>query len=223
MTWKGIDDEMGSLTDTLGIPAMTKVLEFTKTVKHAAGTVICAQGERCSDVYLIQDGIVKVAAVSKRGRTAVLGLLGKGDFFGEECLNGQAIHSTSAVALVPTATIAIAREAMQRLLQQEKELASHFLNHLLLRNQRMQQDLVNHMFDSSEKRLARVLLLLANYQGSSKEPSLLGRISQDNLAEMAGTTRQRVNFFMNKFRRMGFIQYNGSIKVHNSLRKILED
>jgi len=214
---------MGTLTGTLEIPAMAKVLEFTKSVKHSAGTVICAQGKRCSDVYLIQDGIVKLTAVSRRGRTAVLGLLGKGDFFGEECLKNQETHSTSAVALVPTSTIAIARDTMLRLLRQEKELASHFLNHLLLRNQRMQQDLVNHMFDSSEKRLARVLLLLANYQEASKGPSILGRISQDNLAEMAGTTRQRVNFFMNKFRRMGFIQYNGSIKVHSSLRKILED
>ncbi|MGH9735100.1 MAG: Crp/Fnr family transcriptional regulator [Candidatus Acidiferrales bacterium] len=214
---------MGSLTGMLGIPALAKLLEFTKSAKHAAGTVICAQGKRCSDVYLIQDGIVKLTAVSKRGRTAVLGLLGKGDFFGEECLNGQEIHSTSAVALVPTITIAIARDTMLRLLQHEKALASQFLNHLLLRNQRIQQDLVNHMFDSSEKRLARVLLLLANYPDASKGPSVLGRISQDNLAEMAGTTRQRVNFFMNKFRRMGFIQYNGSIKVHNSLRKILED
>ena len=214
---------MGTLTGTLEIPAMAKVLEFTKSVKHLAGTVICAQGKRCSDVYLIQDGIVKLTAVSRRGRTAVLGLLGKGDFFGEECLKNQETHSTSAVALVPTSTIAIARDTMLRLLRQEKELASHFLNHLLLRNQRMQQDLVNHMFDSSEKRLARVLLLLANYQEASKGPSILGRISQDNLAEMAGTTRQRVNFFMNKFRRMGFIQYNGSIKVHSSLRKVLED
>ncbi|HEX5425604.1 MAG TPA: Crp/Fnr family transcriptional regulator [Candidatus Acidoferrales bacterium] len=214
---------MGTLTGTLEIPAMAKVLEFTKSVKHSAGTVICAQGKRCSDVYLIQDGIVKLTAVSRRGRTAVLGLLGKGDFFGEECLKNQETHSTSAVALVPTSTIAIARDTMLRLLRQEKELASHFLNHLLLRNQRMQQDLVNHMFDSSEKRLARVLLLLANYQEASKGPSILGRISHDNLAEMAGTTRQRVNFFMNKFRRMGFIQYNGSIKVHSSLRKILED
>ncbi|HTU34959.1 MAG TPA: Crp/Fnr family transcriptional regulator [Candidatus Acidoferrum sp.] len=207
----------------LGISVTSKVLESGKTTRHGAETTICTQGERCNEVYYIQHGIVKLTAVSKRGRSGVLGILVEGDFFGEECITGQETHSTSAVALVPTTTIAIRRDVMLRLLQQEKALSSQFLNHLLARNQRMQQDLVDHMFNSSEKRLARVLLLLANYQNSKKGPAILESISQDNLAEMVGTTRQRVNFFMNKFRRMGFIQYNGSIKVHSSLRKILEE
>jgi CRP/FNR family transcriptional regulator, cyclic AMP receptor protein len=210
-------------TGALGIPVTAKMLESTKTTKHPAGTTVCTQGEKCNEVYYIQEGIVKLTAVSKRGRAAVLGILGRGDFFGEECITGQETRSTSAVALVPTITIATRRDTMIRLLEEEKALSSQFLNYLLARNQRIQQDLVNQMFDSSEKRLARVLLLLANYQNSSKGPSILGAISQDNLAEMVGTTRQRINFFMNKFRRLGFIQYNGGIKIYGSLRKILED
>ncbi len=214
---------MTSSTGALGIPVTAKALESTKTAKHSAGNTIVAQGERCSDVYYIQDGIVKLTAVSKRGRAAVLGILGQGDFFGEECIHGQGTHSTSAVALVPTTTVAIRRDTMLRLLDEDKAVASQFLNYLLARNYRIQQDLVDHMFNSSEKRLARILLLLASYQHSNKAGSILSAISQDNLAEMVGTTRQRINFFMNKFRRLGFIQYNGGIKIHGSLRKILED
>lgn len=202
---------------------MPKVLESSKMTKHAAGATICAQGERCSDVYYIQEGIVKLIAVSKRGRSAVLGILARGDFFGEECLNGQPVHSTSAVALIPTTTKAIRRETMLRLLEQEKVLSLQFLTYLLTRNHRIQQDLVDRMFNSSEKRLARVLLLLANYQDLKKGPATLEALSQDALAEMVGTTRQRINFFMNKFRRLGFIQYNGGIKIYAALRKILED
>lgn len=207
----------------LGIPATPKVLESSKITKHRAGATICAQGQRCSDVYYIQEGIVKLTALSKRGRSGVLGILGESDFFGEECITGQSTHSVSAVALVPTTTIAIRRDAMLRLLEQEKPLSLQFLNYLLTRNQRIQQDLVDRMFNSSEKRLARVLLLLATYQDSKKGPAILKAISQDNLAEMVGTTRQRINFFMNKFRRLGLIQYNGGIKIYGSLRKILED
>jgi CRP/FNR family transcriptional regulator, cyclic AMP receptor protein len=200
-----------------------KVLESSKTAKHSPGTTICTQGERCNDVYYIRNGIVKLTAVSKRGRAAVLGILTQGDFFGEECITGQDTHSTSAVAIVPTTTIAIRRDTMLRLLEQEKTLSLQFLNYLLTRNQRIQQDLVDHMLNSSEKRLARVLLLLAGYQNAKKWPASLAAISQDNLAEMVGTTRQRINFFMNKFRRLGFIQYNGGIKIYGTLRKILED
>lgn len=207
----------------LAAPLMPKVLESSKAAKFPAGATICAQGDRCTDVYFIQDGIVKLTAVSKRGRTAVLGILARGDFFGEECLNGHPAHSTSAVALTPTTTMAIRRETMLRLLDQEKALSLQFLNYVLIRNHRIQQDLVDRMFNSSEKRLARVLLLLANFQDLKKGPAILEAISQDNLAEMVGTTRQRINFFMNKFRRLGFIQYNGGIKIYAALRKILED
>lgn len=210
-------------TSTLGITITPTVLESSKTAKHAPGTTICAQGERCNDVFYIRSGIVKLTAVSKRGRAAVLGILTEGDFFGEECIKGQETHSTSAVAIVPTTTMAIRRDTMLRLLEQEKTLSLQFLSYLLARNQRMQQDLVDHMFNSSEKRLARVLLLLAGYQNAKKWPAMLASISQDNLAEMVGTTRQRINFFMNKFRRLGFIQYNGGIKIYGTLRKILED
>jgi len=207
----------------LGIPLTAKMLESSKTAKHSPGSTIFAQGERCSEVYYIQDGIVKLTTVSKRGRAAVLGILGQGDFFGEECITGQETHSTSAVAIVSTVATAIRRDMMLRLLEDEKAVSAQFLNYLLARNHRIQQDLVDHMFNSSEKRLARILLLLASYQNAKKGPSILGAVSQDNLAEMVGTTRQRINFFMNKFRRLGFIQYNGGIKIHSSLRKILED
>lgn len=215
--------KMLSPTEWLGIPVGSKLLGSSKTVKHAAGSTIVTQGERCSDVHYVQDGIVKLIAVSKAGRAAVLGILGQGDFFGEECINGQEAHSTSAVALVPTTTVVIRRETMLQLLEEDKAVASLFRNYLLARNHRIQQDLVDRMFNSSEKRLARILLLLANYQSSKKGPSILAAISQDNLAQMVGTTRQRINFFMNKFRRLGFIQYNGGIKIYSSLRKILED
>jgi CRP/FNR family transcriptional regulator, cyclic AMP receptor protein len=202
---------------------IAKMTESSKAARHPVGSLIFAQGERCSDIYYIQEGIVKLTALSKRGRAAVLGIMGEGDFFGEECITGQETHSTSAVAIVPATTMAIRRETMLRLLEGDKAFSSQFLNYLLARNHRMQQDLVDHLFNSSEKRLARVLLLLAGYQNPKKGPPVLSAISQDNLAEMVGTTRQRVNFFMNKFRRLGFIQYNGGIKIHKSLRKILED
>ncbi len=213
---------VGASVKAGGLP-MIELLPSARKTSHLPGTTICTQGERCSDVFYIQNGIVKLTAVSKRGRGAVLGVLGEGDFFGEECISGQPIHTTSAVALVPTTTIAIRRDAMARLLEQEKALSFQFIRYLLARNQRIQQDLVDQMFNPSEKRLARILLLLANYESGKKGPAILSSISQDSLAEMVGTTRQRVNFFMNKFRRLGFIQYNGSIKVCSSLHKVLED
>src|SRR5262249_37030843 len=154
---------------------------------------------------------------------AVLGILGPADFFGEQCITGQTTYLTSAVALVPTAVLKIKRDTMLQLVRERKTVATQFLNYLLARNYRIQQDLVDHIFNSSEKRLARTLLLLASYLGSNKDPSILEAIRQEHLAEMVGTTRQRVNFFMNKFRRLGFIQYNGGMKIYSSLRKVLEE
>ncbi len=171
----------------------------------------------------MQDGIVKLTMLSSRGRAAVVGILCQGDFFGEECIIGPAVYSTSAVALVPTTTLAIKRETMLRLLQEEKSVATHFLNYVVTRNRRIQQNLIDHVFNSSEKRLARLLLLLASYQDSRSGVSVFRTISQDNLAEMVGTTRQRINFFMNKFRKLGYIRYNGEIKINGSLRRVLED
>ena len=174
-------------------------------------------------MHYIQDGIVKLTMVSKRGRGAVLGILGPADFFGGQCITGQTAYLTSAVALVPTAVLQMKGDTMLQLVRERKTVATQFLNYLLARNYRIQLDLVDHIFNSSEKRLARRLLLLASYLGSKKDPAILEAIRQESLAEMVGTTRQRVNFFMNKFRRLGFIQYNGGMKIYRSLRKVLEE
>jgi CRP/FNR family transcriptional regulator, cyclic AMP receptor protein len=182
-----------------------------------------AQGDECSDIHYICEGIVKLTLVSKRGRSAVLGILARGDFFGEQCITGEATYLTSAVALVPTTIAIIKRQAMLRLVREDRSIAAQFLNYLLARNRRIQQDLIDHIFNSSEKRLARTLMLLSEYGETMHGESILKATSQDSLAEMVGTTRQRVNFFMNKFRRLGFIHYNGGVKIHDSLRKVLQD
>jgi CRP/FNR family transcriptional regulator, cyclic AMP receptor protein len=223
MIWKGSGQIHEMPFPEISLPVPAKMLEASKTQSHPAGETIVAQGDRCSEVHYIQDGIVKLTMLSSRGRVAVVGILGQGDFFGEECIIGPAAYSTSAVALVSTTTVAIKRDTMLRLLHEERAVSSHFLNYVVVRNHRIQQNLIDHVFNSSEKRLARILLLLASYQNSKKGVSIFGAISQDNLAEMVGTTRQRINFFMNKFRKLGYIHYNGEIKIHDSLRTVLDD
>lgn len=200
-----------------------RLLEISKLVKYAARKTIVGQGDDCSDIHYVCEGIVKLTLVSKRGRTAVLGILAKGDFFGEQCLTGEAVHLTSAIALVPTTISVIKRETMLRLIQNDRSIATQFLNYLLARNSRIQQDLIDHIFNSSEKRLARTLLLLSEYGEMVHGESILKGTSQDSLAEMVGTTRQRINFFMNKFRKLGLIHYNGGVKINDSLRKMLQD
>lgn len=200
-----------------------RLLEISKLVKYAARKTIVGQGDDCSDIHYVCEGIVKLTLVSKRGRTAVLGILAKGDFFGEQCLTGEAVHLTSAIALVPTTIGVIKRETMLRLIQNDRSIATQFLNYLLARNSRIQQDLIDHIFNSSEKRLARTLLLLSEYGEMVHGESILKGTSQDSLAEMVGTTRQRINFFMNKFRKLGLIHYNGGVKINDSLRKMLQD
>jgi CRP/FNR family transcriptional regulator, cyclic AMP receptor protein len=208
----------------VGLSAVpSKLLETSKLVKYAARKTIVAQGDNCSDIHYLYEGIVKLTLVSKRGRTAVLGILAKGDFFGEQCLTGEAVHLTSAIALVPTTIGIIKRQTMLRLIQNDRSIATQFLNYLLARNNRIQQDLIDHIFNSSEKRLARTLLLLSEYGETVHGESILKGTSQDSLAEMVGTTRQRINFFMNKFRRLGLIHYNGGVKINDSLRKVLQD
>jgi len=198
-------------------------LPARKIVQFTAGETIISQGDECTDVHYIDEGMVKLTLVSKRGRGAVLGILGEGDFFGEGCITGQMVYSTSAIALVPSSIQIIKRKAMVRLVEENPSVSSHFINYLLARNQRIEQNLIDHLFNSSEKRLARTLLLLAQYGNSGRVPPILEKISQDTLAEMVGTTRSRVNFFMNKFRKMGMIHYNGGLKVHDSLGRVLRD
>jgi len=199
------------------------VLPSKRTARYKAGEIIFSQGDSCSDVHYIEEGLVKLPLVSKRGKGAVLAILGHGDFFGEGCISDTTIHVTSAIALVPSTIILLKRRTMVRLIEEEQSISSHFINYLLARNSRMEQDLIDHLVNSSEKRLARTLLLLARYDKESENPSILERISQDTLAEMVGTTRSRVNFFMNGFRKHGLIHYNGGLQVHDSLQSILHD
>jgi CRP/FNR family transcriptional regulator, cyclic AMP receptor protein len=202
----------------VGLPA-------SRPVHYKAGETIFAQGDECTAVHYIKEGVVKLTLVSKRGRTGVLGFLGRGDFFGENCISSQAFYSTSAIAIVPGSIMVINRNRMLKMLESEPAVCSRFINYLLARNHRIEQDLIDHLFNSSEKRLARTLLLLADYQAGNADVSIMSRINQDTLAEMVGTTRPRINFFMNKFRRLGYIQYakNGQLEVYKTLAKVLHD
>jgi CRP/FNR family transcriptional regulator, cyclic AMP receptor protein len=198
-------------------------LPVSKPVRYDAGETIFTQGDECTDVGYIEEGIVKLMLVSNRGRRGILGFLGRGDFFGENCLNGQAFYSASAVALVPGSIIVINRKKMLRIMIEEPAVCSRFINYLLARNHRIEQDLIDHLFNSSEKRLARTLLLLADYDAGHADMTFLSRMNQDILGEMVGTTRPRVNLFMNKFRKLGYINYdkNGRLEVFKTLCKVL--
>jgi CRP/FNR family cyclic AMP-dependent transcriptional regulator len=200
-------------------------LPVSKPVHYDAGETIFTQGDECTDVGYIEEGIVKLMLVSKRGRRGILGFLGRGDFFGENCLNGQAFYSASAVALVPGSIMAINRKKMLKIINEEPGICSRFINYLLARNHRIEQDLIDHLFNSSEKRLARTLLLLADYEAGNPDMTFLSKINQDMLGEMVGTTRTRVNLFMNKFRKLGYIDYdkNGRLEVFQTLAKVVHD
>jgi CRP/FNR family cyclic AMP-dependent transcriptional regulator len=198
-------------------------LPAKKVVGYRPDEVIFSQGGPCGEVHYIEEGLVKLTTVSNRGRGAVLGILGHGDFLGEECLGGETSHQTSAVALVPTSIVVIKRRTMLRLIEQDRAIAAHLIEFLLHRNRRIEEDLIDRVFNSSEKRLARTLLLLNEHGKRTDSPFVLERISQDTLADMVGTTRSRVNFFMNKFRKLGFIRYNGGLKIYNSLQSLLQD
>jgi CRP/FNR family transcriptional regulator, cyclic AMP receptor protein len=198
--------------------------QSAKITEYHPGDTIVSQGDKCTEVHYIEKGLVKLHVVSERGRSAVLGIAGAGEFFGESCVSGNLNHLTSAVALVPTTIAAIKRKAMERLLDEEHGVSAMFINHLLARNLRIEQDLIDHFMNSSEKRLARTLLLLARHGKSGDETtSILSKIGQDTLAEMVGTTRSRINFFMNRFRKLGYIHYNGGLVVHDALAKVLKD
>jgi CRP-like cAMP-binding protein len=198
-------------------------LTGTSAKEFEAGQTIVSQGEECTDVYYIEKGMVKLTLVSNRGKGAVLGILGHDDFFGEACIGGDAVFSTSVIALVPSIVHVIKRKSMVRMVEENPELSAHFINYLLTRNRRIEQDLIDHMFNFSEKRLARMLLLLARIGKGGEVAPILEKIGQDTLAEMVGTTRSRVNFFMNKFRKQGHIHYNGGLKVHDSLESVLHE
>jgi CRP/FNR family cyclic AMP-dependent transcriptional regulator len=178
---------------------------------------IYSQGDAASSLFYIQKGGVKLSVVSETGKEAVVALLGPGDFFGEGCLAGVPFRMGAASAIVPTALLAIEKNEMIRVLHEEHKLSDRFISYLLTRNIRIEEDLADQLFNSIEKRLARVLLLLARYGKRDQPQKMLPKISQETLTEMIGTTLSRVNMFMNKFRKLGFIHYNGTIEIHSSL------
>ncbi len=192
-------------------------------VQFARGDVIFTQGDTCKHVMYIQTGGVKLSVLSRNGREAVVAMLGPGDFFGEGCLAGQPYRMGSATALAPSAILFVGKARMQRLLHRQHAMSDRFITHMLARNIRIEEDLVDQLFNSSEKRLARTLLLLARYGQHVNPVRVVPQISQETLAEMIGTTRSRVNFFLNKFKKLGFIDYNGElpIKINSSLLSVV--
>ena len=192
-----------------------------RIVRFARGATVFAQGAQAHSVFYIQDGGVKLSVLSSAGKEAVVAMLGPGDFFGEGCLAGQSQRMGTATALVPTTVLRIQKREMMRTLHDQSTLSDRFISHMLARNIRIEEDLVDQLFNSSEKRLARTLLLLARYGDEERPQRLLPKLSQETLAEMVGTTRSRVNFFMNKFRKLGFIKYNGGLKINSSLLSVV--
>ena len=190
-----------------------------KVTKYARSAVVFAQGDPATDVFYIQKGTVKLSVLSRTGKEAVVAILGHGDFFGEGCLAGQPRRMATASALSASTMLVVEKPQMLEMLHTQPTLADRFLSHMLARNIRIEEDLVDQLFNSSEKRLARALFLLARY-GKEDQP-LRVKMSQETLAEMVGTTRSRVNFFMNKFRDLGFIEYNGDIKVNSALLTVV--
>jgi len=203
-------------TAFLSSPGMTG-----KVVDHRPGETIYSQGDPAETILFIQQGNVRLSVLSQAGREAVVGVLGEGDFFGEGALAGQPVRLATATALTESRIRVVPKRQMIRLLHQQHALSDRFIAHMLARNARLEEDLIDQLFNASEKRLARTLLLLARYGKPDGPRRVLPKISQEVLAEMVGTTRSRVNFFMNKFRKLGFIDYNGSLKVHHALLSVV--
>ena len=192
-------------------------------VQYGRDEAIFTQGDPCEHVLYVQSGGVKLSVLSKTGKEAVVAILGPGDFFGEGCLAGQPVRMGSATAMTPSAILLVEKAQMVRLLHRQHAMSDRFIAHMLTRNIRIEEDLIDQLFNSSEKRLARTLLLLARYGKEDKPIRTVPRVSQETLAEMVGTTRSRVNFFLNKFKKLGFIEYDGErpIKVNKSLLSVV--
>jgi CRP/FNR family transcriptional regulator, cyclic AMP receptor protein len=199
--------------DTAGISR--KIAEFRR------GESIFAQGDAADSVMYVQQGGVKFSVVNGSGKEAVVAMFGPSDFFGEGCMAGQAVRMGTAAAITPTTILVMEKNELLRVLHSQHELSDHFIRYMLAHNIRVEEDLVDQLFNSSEKRLARTLLLLARYGKQDQPIRILPKVSQETLASMIGTTRSRVNFFMNKFRKLGFIEYNGKIKVNKSLLTVV--
>ena len=194
-------------------------------VQYGRDEVIFTQGDACEHVLYVQSGGVKLSVLSKTGKEAVVAMLGPGDFFGEGCLAGQPVRMGSATAITPSAVLRVEKAQMVKLLQRQHEMSDRFIAHMLTRNIRIEEDLIDQLFNSSEKRLARTLLLLARYGKEDKPIRTVPRVSQETLAEIVGTTRSRVNFFLNKFKKLGFIEYDGDlekgIQINSSLLSVV--
>ena len=192
-----------------------------KVVEYRRGESIYSQGEAADSVMYVQKGGVKLSVVNGSGKEAVVAMFGPSDFFGEGCMAGQSVRMGTTSAATPTTLLVIQKEELLRVLHAEHELSDHFIRYMLAHNIRVEEDLIDQLFNSSEKRLARALLLLARYGKQEQPDRVLPKVSQETLASMVGTTRSRVNFFMNKFRKLGFIEYNGKIKVNKSLLTVV--
>jgi CRP/FNR family cyclic AMP-dependent transcriptional regulator len=190
-------------------------------VEYRRAEVIFTQGDPCDSVLYVQKGGVKLSVLSKTGREAVVAMLGPGDFFGEGCLAGQPVRMGSATAIMASTILLIDKDHMVNLLHQQHALSDRFIAHMLSRNLRIEEDLIDQLFNSSEKRLARTLLLLARYGKQDAPVRTVPKVSQETLAEMVGTTRSRINFFMNKFQRLGFIDYKDGLKINHSLLTVV--
>ena len=201
-------------------PLLASVGGVEPATHYRKGAVIYTQGDAATDVRYLQRGLIRLCVLSHSGKEAVVAMLAEGDFFGEGTMAGQTVRMSSAVAATACSVVTISKDAMGRLLHEEPAFAARFLSHMLARNIRIEADLVDQLFNSSEKRLARTLLLLARY-GETHPTNTVPKVSQETLAEMIGTTRSRVNFFMNKFRKLGFIEYNGRLKIHPALLSVV--
>lgn len=192
-----------------------KVKEFKRA------EVLYSQGDAAKSVLYLQEGGVKLSVVNEVGKEAVVAILGPGDFFGEGCLAGQSVRMGTATAITPSTVLVIEMSEMFKVLHEQHALSDRFITFMLARNIRIEEDLIDQLFNSSEKRLARTLLLLARYGKEDRPQGVLPKVSQETLAEMIGTTRSRVNFFMNKFRKLGFIKYNGGLQINTSLLSVV--
>jgi CRP/FNR family cyclic AMP-dependent transcriptional regulator len=192
-----------------------------KVTEFKGAEAIYIQGDAATSIMYLQSGGVKLTVVNQVGKEAVVGILGPGDFFGEGCLAGQPVRMGTATAITPSTVLVIEKNAMFKVLHEEHSLSDLFIRFMLTRNIRIEEDLVDQLFNSSEKRLARTLLLLARYGKENQPHGVLPKMSHETLAEMIGTTRPRVNFFMNKFRKLGFIEYNGGLQINTSLLSVV--
>jgi CRP/FNR family transcriptional regulator, cyclic AMP receptor protein len=207
------------------VPIKAAAIDWTgvrlQRAEYETGSTIFAQGSPATSVMYVEQGVVRLSVLSHTGKEAVIAVLERGHFFGEGCLAGQPHRMATASALASCIVIVVEKQEMVRQLHAQQAFADQFLTHMLTRNIRIEEDLIDQLFNSSEKRLARTLLMLARYGEPEASHRAVPRVSQETLAEMVGTTRSRVNFFMNKFRKLGFIEYNGGLKINNSLLSVV--